>query len=57
MASCDDPKHAAAMAAHASLSRTQFGRAALERHGHDPMKVEAAQDYEAKASKGKTKNG
>lgn len=50
MAKCTDPSHTAAMAAQASLSRTQFGRAALERHGHTPMPIEQAEAYEKTAS-------
>lgn len=40
-----NPAHKAAMHAHASLSRTQFGQAALERHGHQPMSIETAEAY------------
>lgn len=39
---CSDPSHSAAVAAVHSLSATQFGRAALERHGHSPVSVDEA---------------
>lgn len=45
MAKCSDPLHARAMNALHSLSQTQFGRAALERHGHTPVSVEEARAY------------
>lgn len=36
-----------------ALSRTQFGRAALERHGHDPAPIDVANDF-MHADKGHT---
>lgn len=45
--------HRVAMAAHAALSQTQFGRAALDRHGHNAMSVEVARAYQSKDAKHK----
>lgn len=44
MAKCSDPTHMKAVAALHSLSQTQFGRVALERHGHNPLSVEEARE-------------
>lgn len=46
-AKCSDPAHKKAMDVLHSLSQTQFGRAALERHGHNPASVEEARAYQS----------
>lgn len=59
MAKCSDAMHARAMNALASLSQTQFGKAALQRHGHEPLSVEEARVHEtnSRTVKGPTANG
>lgn len=42
---CKDEMHQRAVDALHSLSATQFGRAALERHGHQPVPIEVARAY------------